>query len=73
MLKHPDTVTFDPTNVEHQVALAMLTLYNKQHPTLRFTLQDQSSNIPHELTRAFIQHHLDDEVKNRLHEVVTTK
>lgn len=73
MLKHPDTVTFDPTDVDHQVALAMLTMHNRQHPTLRFTLQDPSSNIPHELTRAFIDHHLSDRAKARLGKVMDSQ
>lgn len=47
MLKNvtSNQVKFDPTNREHQVAFTSLTVFGRQHPTLRFRLESPYVDI----------------------------
>lgn len=46
ILAKPPLVRFDPTNNEHKIAFWMLLEKGKQHPTLRFILEDTYRSVP---------------------------
>ena len=45
ILKKPSLVRFDPSNTEHKRAISMIET-GKQHPTLRFILEDTYRTVP---------------------------
>lgn len=46
----PTAVAFDATNSEHKVAYWMIKEKRRQHPTLRFILEEPFKNVPEMMT-----------------------
>lgn len=49
-------VVFDPKNKEHIKAMLMLRFEHKQHPTLRFALEDGYNTIPNMMVDKTLRH-----------------
>ena len=66
ILKHPETVKFDPRCQAHLLAFADLRATGKQHPTLRFELEQPFSNVVTMINQKIIDHYLDHACKTHI-------